>query len=236
MADYRLKVTQVEQVCFFELTWGKGRQLTAKLPYPAKVEALYQSWQRIYLNYYQSALRSGLRGKAVISGQLTTKTDWHGQLVEAEAKLLYEFHQWLRSAMLFDIRSELGGKKAAEGLDLLITCDPIDLGRWPWEEWEISAEFGSTGQVRIARLPANVREAVASVRRSHAAARVLVILGDDTGLDFEAELDAITSLSRLSEIKVIGWQPGLDTTALKQTICDTIQADSRLGYAVVLWP
>ncbi len=224
MADYRLKVTQVEQVCFFELTWGKGRQLTAKLPYPAGVEALYQSWQRIYLNYYQSALRSRLRGKAVISGQLTAKTDWHGQLVEAEAKLLYEFYQWLRSATLFDIRSELGGKKAAEGLDLLITCDPIDLGRWPWEEWEINAEFGSTGQVRIARLPTNVRESATSVSQSHAAARVLVILGDDTGLDFEAELDAIASLDRLAQIKVIGWQPDLDTTALKQTICDTIQA------------
>ncbi len=234
MADvYRLKVTQVEQVCFFELTWGKGRQLTAKLPYPAQIEALYQGWQRIYLNYYQSALRSSsladlraqtaLRGRTVSSGQVTAKTDWQGQLVQAEAKLLYEFHQWLRNAALFDIRSELGQKKA-DGLDLLITCDPIALGRWPWEEWEITAEFGASRSVRIARLPVNVHEAVTSASRPHAAARVLVILGDDTGLDFEAELAAIASLNRLAQIKVIGWQPGLDTTALKQTICDTIQA------------
>ena len=229
MADvYRLKVTQVEQVCFFELTWGKGRQLTAKLPYPTQIEALYQSWQRIYLNYYQSALR----GRAVASGQVSAKTDWQGQLVQAEAKLLYEFHQWLRNAALFDIRSELGQKKA-DGLDLLITCDPIALGRWPWEEWEITAEFGASRPVRIARLPVNVHEAVTSVSRPYAAARVLVILGDDTGLDFGAELAAIASLNRLAQIKVIGWQPGLDTTTLKQTICDTIQAAS--GWDMLLF-
>ena len=257
MADvYRLKVTQVEQVCFFELTWGKGRRLSAKLPYPAQVEALYQSWQQIYLNYYQSALQldsvqpslnssplpshpsshlSSLRGRAVISGQISAKTDWHGQLVQAEAKLLYEFHQWLRNAALFDIRSELGQKAAkppstkpqsekSAGLDLLITCDPLDLGRWPWEEWEINAEYGSNRPVRISRLPVNVHEAVTSISRPHAAARALVILGDDTGLNFEAELAAIASLNRLAQIQVIGWQPGSDTNALKQRICNTIQA------------
>ncbi|MEM8504532.1 MAG: CHASE2 domain-containing protein [Cyanobacteria bacterium P01_D01_bin.1] len=260
MADvYRLKVTQVERVCFFELTWGKGRQLTAKLSYPDEIEALYQSWQRIYLNYYQSALgqsateqsapgqsalgqsalgqsalgQSALRGRAITSGQLVAKTDWQGQLVQAEAKLLYEFHQWLRSAALFDIRSELGQKRATESLDLLISCDPVDLGRWPWEEWEITAEFGSNHPVRIARLPVNVHEAVTSFGQSHSAARVLVILGDDTGLDFAAELEAISSLDRLAQIKVIGWQPGADAAALKQTICDTIQAAS--GWDMLLF-
>ncbi|MBE9059756.1 CHASE2 domain-containing protein [cf. Phormidesmis sp. LEGE 11477] len=276
MSDvYGLKVTQVEQVCFFELTWGRGRRLTAKLPYPDLVEAFYQNWQRIYLNYYQSALRLGplpssalpsnpspsnsptsnpptsnpstsnLRGKAVASGQITAQPDWHGQLVQAEAKLLYEFHQWLRQAALFDIRSELG-RKAAEpsaarlasegssgGLDLLITCDPLDLGRWPWEEWEINAEYGSHRPVRIARLPVNVHEAITSVSRPHAAARVLVILGDDTGLDFEAELAAIASLNRLAQIQVIGWQPGVDPTALKQRICNTIQASP--GWDMLLF-
>ena len=51
---YRLKVTQVEQVCLFELSWGQGLSLPAELPYPAQVEALYQKWQQIYLHYYQS--------------------------------------------------------------------------------------------------------------------------------------------------------------------------------------
>lgn len=257
---YRLKVTQVEQVCFFELTWGKGRQLSAKLPYPHTLETLYQRWQRIYLNYYQSALnsdlgQSSLRGHAVISGQLVTNTDWHGQLIQAEAKLLYEFHQWLRNAALFDIRSELGRKVALKsaqtsasstllsrsneeysletGLDLLITCDPMSLGRLPWEAWEINAEFGSTQPIRIARLPVNVRAAVNSTQRRQSIARILVVLGDDTGLDFAAELTAIATLKRLANIKVIGWQPGIDTNQLKHTICNTIAAPA--GWDMLLF-
>lgn len=228
---YRLKVTRVEQVCFFELTWGGGRQLSATLPYPAQLEALYQSWQRVYLNYYQSALR----GRAVFSGQLVAKTDWHGQLVQAEAKLLYEFHQWLRSGALFDIRSELGRRATGEaiGLDLLITCEPIGLGRLPWEAWEINAEFGSTQPIRIARLPINMREAISVSRPAPTAARILVILGDDTGLDFAAELNAIATLKRLATLKVIGWQPGIDSAALKQSICDSIQADA--GWDALLF-
>ena len=264
---YRLKVTQVEQVCFFELTWGKGRQLSAKLSYPHALETLYQSWQRIYLNYYQSALKStapidpapspsALRGRAVISGQISTKTDWHGQLVQAEAKLLYEFHQWLRSAELFDIRSELGRKaithsaqsgvqasalrrrpteeiEQTEGLDLLITCDPTSLGRLPWEAWEINAEFGSTQPFRIARAPVNVRAAVNPTQQRRSTARILVILGDDTGLDFAAELEAIATLKRLAHITLIGWQPGTNTTELKQTICNTIA--NSAGWDMLLF-
>ena len=240
---YRLKIAQVEQVCFFELTWGKGRQLAAKLSYPQQLILLYQRWQHIYLNYYQSALR----GRAIASGALTATTDWHGQLVQAEAKLLYEFHQWLRSGELFDIRSELGRKAAEQrsphrsnsqadnsvGLDLLITCDPISLGRLPWESWEIGAEFGATWPIRIARLPVNVRAATSYLERPYAAARILVVIGDDTGLDFAAEQAAIATLKRLATLKIVGWQSGMDADELKRTICDTIQASP--GWDMLLF-
>ena len=236
---YKLKVTQVEQVCLFELTWGKGRQLTAKLPYPTEVELLYQDWQRIYLNYYQSALR----GRGIISGEVVAQNDWHGQLVQAEAKLLYEFHQWLRNGLLFDIRQAIGqsvttdsskysfssivssgSKSAPPKTDLLITCDPISLGRLPWEAWEINAEFRNSAPIRISRLPMNIREAGAEPVREGKRTHILVILGDDTGLSFVDELNAISSLKRLAKVTVIGWQPGMDAMSLKQTICDTIQA------------
>ena len=215
---YRLKVTQVDQVCLFELAWGQGRQLVAKLPYPHQLEALYQTWQQTYLAHYQSIPVSGLRAIAIVSGQITSKTDWHAQLVQAEARLLSEFHRWLRDGALFEIRSELGRKSAsnalkadnldtANGVDLLIACDPTDLGRLPWEAWEIGAEFGTSGPVRIARLPVNVRAASAPKNR-RGKARVLVVLGDDTGLSFTDELEAISTLKTLANIHIVGWQPG----------------------------
>ena len=218
MADYRLKIVQVEQVCLFELTWEAGRQLVAKLPYSQPLKQLYLLWQRAYLSYYQSALR----GRVVCSGQAAAQTDWHSQLVQAEATLLFEFHRWLRSAELFEIRREIS-RGTTEKTDLLIACDESDLSRLPWESWEISAEFGASHPVRIARLPANVRKP-AVVQSNAGKARILVVLGDDTGLDFSAELAAIAALHRLAEVKVIGWQPGIEIDRLKDNICKTIQA------------
>ena len=217
MADYRLKVVQVEQVCLFELTWEAGRQLAAKLPYPQQLEKLYAIWQRAYSSYYQSALR----GRVVCSGQAATQVDWHSRLVQAEATLLFEFHLWLRSAALFEIRREIS-RGTIGNTDLLIACDAPDLSRLPWESWEISAEFGTSHPLRIARLPVNVRRSAAIPHKS-GKARILVILGDDTGLDFSAELAAIASLHRLADVEVVGWQPGVEIDRLKYDICKTIQ-------------
>lgn len=251
---YQLKVTQIDRVCLFELTWGQGRQIVAKLPYPTQLETLHQTWQQMYLAYYQSLPPSGpplessghsseMRAIAIASGQITSRADWHGQLVQAEARLLSEFHKWLRDGALFDIRSEIGRRSAgnatkadslesANGVDLLITCDPIALGRLPWEAWELGAEFGASGLVRIARLPVNVR--AASVRPpKRGKANVLVVLGDDTGLSFTDELEAIAALKSLANIHVIGWQPGAQVNTLKQTICKTIQSSN--GWDMLLF-
>ena len=135
---YRLAVNQISQTCFFELTWGQGQQLMAQLPYPEQLTVLYQRWQRAYLGYYQSAFGNNeqpMRGRAGVTGQISSKrTDWHSQLVQAEAKFLSEFHRWLRSEPLFPIRRQLG--KAAtidptspETITLFITCNPIHLSR-----------------------------------------------------------------------------------------------------------
>ena len=93
---YKLKVWHIERQCLFDLTWGKGQQLSARLTFPETLTTLYQTWQLAYLNFYKSALRAKVKG----SGSIPSPTiDWRANLVQAEAQFLAEFHYWLNRIM-----------------------------------------------------------------------------------------------------------------------------------------
>ncbi|MGB3310220.1 MAG: CHASE2 domain-containing protein [Nodosilinea sp.] len=227
---YRLTIHKIDQTCLFDLTWGKGQRLPVSVPFPPALLGLYEAWRRAYLGYY----KQGMRGRVGATGQVVaTEVDWHSQLKQAEARLLSEFHTWLKDGKLFDLRAELtSAPQAAEGAqaktELFITCDPIEIARLPWETWELGQ------QVQIVRSPPNIRAAPGdrqSFRRGKA--RVLAILGDETGLNFTGERTALNAQKKLLDIHYIGWQPGEDVAALKQRICQTIAAP--LGWDVLFF-
>ncbi len=233
---YRLKVQQVEQVCLFELTWGQGQHLSAQLPYPVALITAYQNWQRLYLTFYKAVqlppmpiaeAGTALRGRVLNSGDLASATvNWHAQLVQAEAKLLADFYYWLQSPELFEIRKTIAHasqqlRDAQESLDLFLTCSPLELARLPWEEWEIGTDFALGKAVRIVRTPAIIRSETGLYRR-RGRTRVLAILGDDTGLNFQADRQAVQALTRVAEVQFVGWQPGKTEEQVKQEVCEAL--------------
>ncbi len=234
---FHLKVQRIEQVCLFELSWGRGQQVGVTLAYPETLSALYQEWHSVYLSFYKTALR----GRVTATGSLArSPVDWHAKLVQAQAKLLYEFHNWLRQGELYEIRSciaqaardgERGGTSPA--VEVFLTCNPLDLARLPWEAWEIATEFAATGKIRIVRTPMNIQQATVTAQSRRRRARILAILGDDTGLNFQADKEAVRSLSSVAEIEFVGWQPGQDINALKVEIVKAI-ADER-GWDVLFF-
>ncbi|MDA0211257.1 MAG: CHASE2 domain-containing protein [Cyanobacteria bacterium FC1] len=201
----------------FELSWGQGQQTTVKMPYLPTLTTLYQTWQQTYLNFYQS----GVRARVGKSGTLAPPTiDWRAKLVQAEAKLLAEFHLWLKQAQLLEIRREIA--RAAQdtksaAVDVFLTCDSLELERLPWEVWEPGTEFAAKKTIRIARTPARIRADRRQYQRP-GKMRILAILGDDTGLNFQADQEAVKSLSHLAEIHFVGWQQGRSTVDLKETL------------------
>ncbi|MEM9151854.1 MAG: CHAT domain-containing protein, partial [Cyanobacteria bacterium P01_F01_bin.3] len=216
---YRLNVYKVEQTCLFELSWGQGQRKTAKLPYPSALTVLYQSWQRDYLGYYKSELRS----RVGVAGQVISQVNWHSQLGQSEAKLLSEFHRWLRREPLHDIRDQLiQARQTHDSITLFLTCEPIEVARLPWEAWELSAEASGRAPIRIARCPANIRSSTVEPPNRQDKPRVLVIWGDDTNLDMNRDRNTLTEFNALLDITSIGWQPGCDTLTLKQDICKTV--------------
>ncbi|HLO49038.1 MAG TPA: CHASE2 domain-containing protein [Kamptonema sp.] len=237
MSTFRLKIQRFEQNCLFELSWGIGQQLSATLHYPESISSWYQEWQRTYLSFYKSALR----GRVEASGSIAPPPiDWHARLIQAEARLLSEFHHWLRSAELFEIRAEIANSRLwgvnefrsvgsqHSNVNVFLCCHPIEIERLPWESWEIGADFPTLGEIRIVRTPVNVRSETETTReyKRGKKARILAILGDDTGLNFQGDRAAVRSLARIAEIKFVGWQPGLDIAELKANICQAL-ADER---------
>ncbi|NJR63209.1 MAG: CHASE2 domain-containing protein [Cyanobacteria bacterium CRU_2_1] len=250
-ATFHLNVQQIEQVCLFELVWGQGQRLTTTLPFPSLLFSLYAEWQQAYLSFYRTAQiplsvapetpQTPLRGRKEESGVVVPPLPyWHGLLVEAEARLLSEFHRWLRSGELYEIRAQLAAaSRTVEGaphpiVNLCLTCTPIALARFPWEAWELETEFAVSRQIRISRTPTTIRSAThssANARRQRI--RILAILGDERGLNLQTDRVAVRSLRRLADVEFIGWKKAQPIEDLKTQISQMI-ADER-GWDVLFF-
>jgi CHASE2 domain-containing sensor protein len=234
--SFYLKIQRFEQICSFELTWGKGQCLNATIKYPQQLIKLYQEWQKIYLNFYRNALR----GKVAEVGTIAPlSNDWHHKLVQAEAQLLWEFYQWLRSAELYEIRAAIarghGSNQEQTTIDVFLACYGSDLARLPWEVWEIGGDLGlSVGKIRIVRQPQNIHEPPENQRRkSFGKARILAIFGDDTGLTFHTGIQALQSLNKVAATHIIGWEAGKNINKLKTEIIKAI-TDER-GWDILFF-
>ncbi|MDY6900311.1 MAG: CHASE2 domain-containing protein [Cyanobacteriota bacterium] len=226
MSNLNLKIQLIKKTCLFELAWGDSQQLNATLTYPQTITHLYQEWQQYYLKFYKSSFR----GKVADIGTIAPPTiDWRAKLVEAETKFLAEFRHWLRSAELYQIRSTIAKIPNA---NIFLTCNSLELERLPWEAWNIGSEFAVNSDIRIVRKPINISKPT-TVPISHRKARILAILGDDTGLGFAEEKKALNSLKKVVDVKFIGWEPGKDINQLKQEIVDNLS--DNIGWDILFF-
>lgn len=240
---FRLKVRSVEQVCFFELSDQDNRELSAQVPYPQTVMIAYHRWRQAYLHFYQS-LRAKVKGSGGINVTDHCHFDWRKQLAQAEAELLSEFYEWLSHGKLLEIRETLSQaafsvNQTSAYVDVFLTCYSDELARLPWEAWEISIQPTAKTTIRLARTPANMR-AETKQYKPRRKTRILVISGDDTGLNFQKEKQEIKSLGKKNiEVKLVGFKENLTTQSdnfleqLKEKIFQEI-AD-ELGWDILIF-
>jgi hypothetical protein len=240
MNAFHLDVQQIGEVCYFQLRWGQGQQLAAQVPSPVEVYQCYETWQQAYLRFYQDfRARPGFSGTGVLP-----KVDWRSRLVQAEAALLHAFDTWLSQTTLLPLRTTLlsaivrlnasGAQPASRSapapvaIDLFLTCGTAALERLPWETWELGKEFPLPNRLRLTRAPANIRlpSQTAHPRRR---IRMLAIMGDETGLDFQAEQAALKRLQRVAEVKFVGYQGRPENAS---TVPDTQQLRATIRQAI----
>ncbi|WP_414621522.1 CHASE2 domain-containing protein [Calothrix sp. CCY 0018] len=236
MSNFNLKIQLIENTCLFELAWGESQQLNATLTYPQSIANLYHEWQQCYLKFYKNSFRGRVADIGTIA---PPPIDSRAKLVEAETKFLYEFRHWLRSAELYQIRStitnyhspEVGGIPITQ-TNVFLTCNSIELERLPWEAWNIGNEFAITSDIRIVRKPINISQPN-TIPIRHRKARILAILGDDTGLGFAEEKKALNSLKKVVDVKFIGWEPRKDINQLKQDIVNELS--DNIGWDILFF-
>ena len=236
MSNFNLKIQLIEKTCLFELTWGEGQQINTTLTYPQSIDIIYHEWQQCYLKFYKNSFR----GKVAEIGTIAPPPiDWRAKLVEIETKFLTEFRHWLRSAELYQIRSTIANNSnqtesrlPGTKTNIFITCNSLELERLPWEAWDIGNEFAINSDIRIVRKPININQPTANNIR-HRKARILAILGDDTGLGFQEEKKALKSLEKKIDVKFVGWEPGKDINQLKQDIVDALS--DKFGWDILFF-
>jgi hypothetical protein len=245
---FRLKVSRFDAICQFELTWGQGQCLTARLTYPKKLDQLYQDWRQAYLNFYHSKRQllpvedaSPMRARVVSSGDVVPSIDWQASLIDAEMQLLRDFQNWLDQGDLRDIRKTIAAasrqlEATNQKIDVFLTCEPIDLVRLPWETWEITDDLAARGKIRIARAPSNSRTEVANPKRlCGKRARILAICCDDVGLNLSQEQQILKSLEPLVYVRVIGWATDKEQLA-QQVQRDIIEAiEDEQGWDILFF-
>ncbi|UJB73018.1 CHASE2 domain-containing protein (plasmid) [Acaryochloris sp. 'Moss Beach'] len=206
--QFELKVRRIGDLCEFTLTGQGGTSLVAEVPFPVDLSPAYDRWKTAYLAYYGQG-----RGEVVTGGSLNPPGT-RAQLVLAEDHLRSLFQDWLRHAQLHDLQAEIA--QAVHGLDsdgppwvdVFLTCLSRDLARLPWETWEMGMDPGAAAQIRIARRPVNIRQTpVKPLRR---AARVLVIVGQGSGLNLDLD-KAVLTADLPTTVKVTVYQPPPET-------------------------
>jgi hypothetical protein len=235
---FHLRIHQEEQVCFFDLSWGRAQRLSKTLKLPDGLMSLYRDWQHAYLSFYNTkespdlfSSDSSMRGKVAAAGAIATPhVDWHARLVETQTRLLFEFHRWLQQTELFDFYTTIAEVSRTHpdpnaDIDIFLTCTPIELARLPWESWELGATFATNRKIRMTRLPLNIRAEVPDLAaRNRQRPRILVILGSDQNQDFSKDWQQLQrSLGSLVEIpEPIGWRPGKSIHQLKNEIVQAL--------------
>lgn len=202
---FQLDILKLGDTCYFKLSGERGLTISVQLNYPTAITQLYEKWRKSYLSYYQQ-----LRGRVKGSGVARLKeVDCRGDLVQEEARLLDQFHYWLRSPELTPITRKIAQASLVEDcqrVEIFITCSSKQLARLPWETWEIGTHLGTKGKIYIARSPANINnESVHPIRRKP---RILAIFGDDTGLDLKTDKEELKSLFGKDVVKFVGWKQG----------------------------
>ncbi len=246
MSEFLLEVWTVEQTCLFKLSSLEGHYWEAHLHYPERLCHAYQDWSSAYQRYYrQKRARPGFTATISVTENLET------DLNSAEQILISEFHHWVWDATLTEIRRVLTDAAKEEtapssSVNLLVHCKEVisqesrlahsfSLAKLPWERLGVELrDVSDKRPIHILRTVNKYPVPATPIKKRRA--RILAILGDEEGLDFQKERDAIEKkLKPIAYVQFEGWNitPPVHGSNLKEQLREAI-ADPR-GWDILFF-
>ncbi|NJM24016.1 MAG: myosin kinase, partial [Richelia sp. SM1_7_0] len=162
-------------------------RIRGELPTALDVMQSIQEWRKIYRSVYG---QSRIKVNAVKN---FNTVDYKQQCDEYSEKLLSLFHTWLKSESFNSISnylSELNTNQEQE-LRIILSSDSLELRKLPWHLWDL----WSGAEVAL-----SAPDAARGVRILREKIRILIILGDSTGINVKADEITFAKYCRDAEI------------------------------------
>ena len=175
-------------------------------PAPGLVE-LYQDWQRLYQHLYDPQPFRSPIDKPEIEiewGDITNVSIV--SLNDLSEALQTEINDWLRSKEFLHIDQQLRSRLTTpEEIRVIIETSDVVLRRLPWHCWNFFTDFPNA---ELALSRPEYKRAFANFAKDEThTVRILCVLGNSSGLDFEQESTFLNGLSNTQTVLLVSPSP-----------------------------
>jgi uncharacterized protein YjbI with pentapeptide repeats/energy-coupling factor transporter ATP-binding protein EcfA2 len=191
---------------------GKSPEVILTTKLPAFDPDRYRLYQQACRQLYDRHARIGLKSTSVITAEDLTQV--RQNLDTSATNLLATLNRWGKSPQLAEIAQAIADR--SENLRVTISTECTELRRLPFHQWQL---FPPQTEAIFSGIAAKVLERTRHPDRI----RLLVILGDATGIDIEADKRAIEDYCQSDAELVFLTQP--NRAELTTTLADDLGWD-----------
>ena len=151
------------------------RTTTANLPENISIPQLLNNWHKIYCSRYgQFRVKSG-------GSRRVNLESLNQECTRESINLLASFNQWLNASSFSAIAHSLKELNSKDEIRIIITTSCHELRQLPWHLWDILINFP---MLEVALSSPNAERGERAYREK---IRILIILGDSSNIDIEAD-------------------------------------------------
>lgn len=181
-----------------EIRWGANQtehhpvEKIGELPPPTDLMQAYQNWQTTYRSLGRAS--RVLKPKRI---ELTSFKQRKEACSAAGRALRQDLNQWLRAESFLPIR-ETWLKHIASGdqVSVAIRSQTLEIWQLPWQEWDFWQDYR---QFEVTFSPLEREEPAIPQLPLPQVLKILVVLGDSTGIDIEADRRSFEQLGAQAE-------------------------------------
>ena len=171
-------------------------KVKANLPPAKEISKKYQNWYKSYYEINGSSLR--IKGKKTQIKNINIESRTQECLEKAD-ELVVSFNIWLRSESFAAIKEEcIKQLNPEDKIRIIISTSDKEVRKLPWNSWELWSKYNCC---EIALNSSSKSQKIEKIAREEKI-MILVILGDDRGIDLDDDRKKIQELCSASKAEI----------------------------------